>query len=134
MAGEKTKARDREQRLEEAFCAREEGATLRESAAAAGVHVATLCRWQNRESWIKEALRDAENFARRRRYALLPRRRPRVPWRRDCPLCGRPVVVRTGSRYRFWRCSFWPICPFASWRPRAPWDCPECAGPRFWSF
>ena len=121
------------ERLERAFSARQQGATLRQSAAAAGVHVATLCRWQNREPWIKKVLRQAEAFARRRYYASKPHRRPRVPWRKDCPLCGSAVVVRTGFAFRFWRCSTWPACLFASWRPRAPADCPGCNGPRFWS-
>jgi hypothetical protein len=125
-------------RLELAIEARENGATLRETAAAIGVHVATLCRWQVREPWVAEALRDAETYARRMHYASLPRRRPLVPWSRVCPSCGSWVKVARTRWTRwpglvFWRCSRWPFCRFASWRPRAPWDCPRCAGPRFWS-
>jgi ssDNA-binding Zn-finger/Zn-ribbon topoisomerase 1 len=122
-------------RVEPAFVAREEGATLREAAKAAGVHVATLCRWQNREKWIGDALRDAETYARRKHYANLPRRRPPVPWRRDCPQCRAEVEVRTANSpagFRFWRCSRWPLCQFASWRPPAPLDC-HCGGAMLWS-
>jgi PAS domain S-box-containing protein len=27
----------------------------------------------------------------------------------------------------------WPLCPWASWRPRAPRNCPACGGACFWS-
>jgi hypothetical protein len=132
-------------RLEPAFVAREGGATLREAAAAARVHVATLGRWQNREPWIRQALQDAEDyFWLMRRIEVLSqpaifsvgRRRPAVPWRGDCPRCGAGVEVRTADGpggLRFWRCSRWLDCSFVSWRPRAPQDCPRCGGPRFWS-
>jgi hypothetical protein len=33
----------------------------------------------------------------------------------------------------FWRCSRWPACGWARWRPRHPEDCPACGGPRYWS-
>jgi hypothetical protein len=121
-------------RLEKVLEAREGGATLRQAAKAAGVHVATVCRWQNRIDWFGEAMLDAADYARRRRFSTLPLRRPRVPCHPECPLCGRPVVVRTGEMLRFWRCSQWPRCRFASWRPRAPEDCSECGGARFWSY
>src|SRR5690348_6466989 len=95
-----------EDRLEKAFLAREGGATLRGAAAAAGVHVATLCRWGLREPWIRDALADCLDYAKRKRYLDWlrqgRRQRPRVPWRKDCPACGSRVVVRTaepGFRY-----------------------------------
>ena len=142
-------------RVEQAVAARGGGATLRQAAAAAGVHVATLCRWQIREPWIGQALRDAEQCARSAYYASRPYGRPNVPWRRDCPDCGAqlrvlsahgydgpavPPVFRTLLRghggyvwgLRFWRCSRWPACRFASWRPRALGDC-LCGGALLWS-
>jgi AcrR family transcriptional regulator len=127
--------RDREAAVEAALVAREDGATLRQAAKAAGVHVATLCRWVGRDDLLALAFRDAADFARRRKYAGRSHRRPSVPWRRDCPRCGAWVEVRGawGGGLRFWRCSRWPFCPFASWRPRAPGDCPRCGGPWFWS-
>src|SRR5262245_16777662 len=80
--------RDQGGALERALAAREEGATLRQGAAAAGVHVATLCRWQARDGLLREALTDAEWVARRRRFDSRPTRRPRVPWHPACPWCG----------------------------------------------
>jgi hypothetical protein len=122
-------------RLEKALAARDDGATLRQAAQAAGVHVATICRWQHRMDWFGSAMRDAADYARRRRFATSPLRRPPVPWHPDCPLCGRPVVVRTAvEMFRFWRCSQWTRCRFASWRPRAPEDCSACGGARYWSY
>ena len=113
--------------------ARRAGLTLREAAAKAGVHVATVCRWQAQDSKFWEALHDAEQEARRFVYSLRPRRRPRVGWRHDCPKCGALLEVRTAHTLRFWRCSRWPVCPFASWRPPVLLDCPLCEGPLFWS-
>src|SRR5262249_918121 len=58
-------------------------------------------------------------------------------WHPECPICKAPVVVRLaegGYTFAFWRCARWPDCPFASWRPRAPGDCPACGAPRFWSY
>jgi hypothetical protein len=127
---------DREAAVEAALVAREGGATLRQATKAAGVHVTTLCRWMRRDHLLALAFRHAEDFARRRKYARLPRRRPSVPWRRDCPRCGERVEVRTADPpggFRFWRCPRWPQCDFASWRPRAPRDCPNCGEPWFWS-
>jgi hypothetical protein len=122
--------------VEAALDAREAGATLRTAAKAAGVHVATLCRWMARDDMLALAFRDAADWAARCKYRQLPLRRPSVPWRTDCPRCGARVVVRTAdppAGFRFWRCSRWPACSFASWRPRAPGDCPGCGGPWFWS-
>ncbi len=120
-------------RMVKVLVARDDGGTLRQAAKAAGVHVATVCRWQNRVDWFGSAMLDAARLARRRRrFSTLPLRRPPVPWHPDCPLCGRPVVVRTAvGMLRFWRCSQWPRCTFASWRPRAPDDCSECGGIAF---
>lgn len=125
-------------KIERALVAREGGATLRESAAAAGVHVATLCRWVHRHPWLGQALEDAElcaRIARRRRRLLEPPRKPSVPWHPACPLCGElaAVVTMEFRVFAFWRCSTWPGCPFASWRPRYPEDCPACGSARFWS-
>jgi hypothetical protein len=136
--------------IEAALAARRGGATLRQAAAAAGVHVATLCRWQARSPALAEALEEARREAWGRRSPR-NRLRPHVPWDRRCPLCGANVLVLAATRresgrdlllvllqgwpekFRFWRCSRWPSCRFASWRPRAPGDCPRCGAARFWS-
>ncbi len=138
------------------------GSTLRAAAEAAGFHVATICRWRHTDPKLQtlfrivlRACREARKLWRLRQTALerlsaefhclvnswpperlekIARRRPRVGWSRRCPLCGRKVVIRTaGGRWRFWRCSRWPECSFASWRPRALQDCPACGAPCFWS-
>ncbi|HEY1376401.1 MAG TPA: helix-turn-helix domain-containing protein [Gemmataceae bacterium] len=114
------------------LAARRQGATLREAAAAAGVHVATVCRWQARDPELRDALAEAAEDA--REQLRPPRPRPPVRWRRDCPLCRAKVVIRSAAgRGRFWRCGRWPRCPWASWRPRAPRDCPRCGAYRVWS-
>jgi hypothetical protein len=110
--------------------ARRAGNTLRWSAVLAGVHVATVCRWQARDPALRKALADAAREAKDRRKA---EPRPQVRWRRDCPLCKAKVVVRTARGRRFWRCGRWPECPWASWRPRAPRNCRRCGAARFWS-
>jgi len=127
--------RDRQAAVERLLAAREAGATLAQAAAAAGVHVATVCRWQARDPELHTALAAAERSARRRRYASRPRRRPRVPCHPSCPECGAGVEVRgtCGFWPRFWRCRRWPACRWATWRPRHPQDCPQCGGPRYWS-
>jgi hypothetical protein len=50
--------------VEAMLAARETGATLRQAAAAAGVHVATVCRWQKRDPGLKAALQRAAEDAR----------------------------------------------------------------------
>jgi hypothetical protein len=109
------------------------GAMLRQAAESAGVHVATVCRWQARDPRLRQALAGARAPGRERSRDAKPDR-PRVRWRRDCPACRARVVVRTarGGRW-FWRCGRWPLCPWASWRPRAPRDCPRCGSYRVWS-
>jgi hypothetical protein len=114
--------------------AREDGATLREAAAAAGVHVATLCRWQKRDPGLKEALHQAAKDA-TSEVEIEYEPRPSVRWHRDCPRCKARVVVRTArGGLRFWRCARWPDCQWASWRPRAPRNCRRCGGVCYWSY
>jgi hypothetical protein len=104
------------------------GLTLRGAADVAGVHVATVCRWQQRDPGLKAALARAAREAWFRRAAPAESR-PRVRGHRDYPLCKARVVVRTASGgRRFWRCGRWPACPWASWRPRAPRNCRRCGG------
>lgn len=127
------------------------GLTLARASAAAGVHVATVCRWQVADPKFAGALRTARLDAARERYAAraaerpprLPRRGPDVRLRKPvvpihlcCPACGSLSETRRvafGPPVTFWRCSRWPLCPWASWRPRCPVDCPDCRGPLFWS-
>jgi hypothetical protein len=105
--------RDREAAVERLLVARDDGATLREAAAAAGVHVATASRWARRSQTLATALADSAEGTRLRRYASPPRGRPRVPCHPDCPRCGAGVEVRGVSGFwpHFWRCSRWPRCP-----------------------
>jgi hypothetical protein len=111
---------------------RRAGATLRQAAVMAGVHVATVCRWQKRDPAMRQALADAAKEGRRLRSPKGPR--PQVRWRRDCPLCKARVVVRAApGKLRFWRCGRWPWCRWASWRPRAPRNCKRCGAPCYWS-
>jgi hypothetical protein len=114
------------------------GETLRQ-AAAAGVHVATLCRWRQKCPALDLQLRLAQEAGWRARYKPPPRRRPRVRVHPLCPLCGAGVQVRNAfgwPGYAFWRCSGWPSgrCRWASWRPRHPEDCPSCGRHRLWTF
>lgn len=112
--------------------ARRAGATLRQAAAAAGIHVATVCRWQARDQELRQSLAEAAGESRRRRIRRGPR--PHVPWRKDCPLCQARVVVRTApGKLPFWRCGRWPLCSWASWRPRAPRNCKKCGATCYWS-
>ena len=127
--------RDRKAVIERLLAARRAGATLCQAAAAAGVHVATVCRWQARDHTLRKALYDA-NQQGCRQLTLLPRPRPpsSVPCHPLCPACGAVIVVRRAFGFlRFWGCSRWPLCPWASWRPRHPQDCPACGHPRYWS-
>jgi hypothetical protein len=109
--------------------ARERGATLRQIAAALGVHVSTLCRWQARSPRLNEVLQTTARAGSQRQQ----RGRPGVPWHRDCPLCKARVVVRKVKAVPYWRCGRWPLCSWASWRPRHPRNCPRCRSHRFWS-
>lgn len=139
--------------LRMAIAARHGGATLRASAKAGNISVATLCRWQVRYPDVKEALDAAlragyderiemeeaidaaDEREADRRFA--DRLRPGVPIHPLCPQCGAAVEVRSwlSSFYvRFWRCSRWKHeCSFRSWRPRHPSDCPHCGAARLWS-
>ena len=83
--------------LQKLLDARESGATLREAADAAGVHVATVCRWQKRDPDFAKKMREAKREARRLHYSMNHGPRPNVPWRRDCPWCKARVVVRTAN-------------------------------------
>jgi hypothetical protein len=126
--------RDRKAAIETLLNARADGASLQEAAAAAGVHVATVCRWLKLQPELHQWMNEARKQARRLAISLKPRSRPQVPWRRDCPLCKARVVVRTApGKLRFWRCGRWPWCSWASWRPRAPRNCRRCGSPCYWS-
>jgi hypothetical protein len=106
---------------------RQAGLTLRQAAEVAGVHVATVCRWQARDPQLRHTLRKA-------RPVKPLQERPPVPWHRDCPRCRARVVVRkTTGGVPFWRCGCWPYCRWSSWRPRAPRNCKRCGAPCFWS-
>jgi hypothetical protein len=118
--------------VEELVRWRRVGFTLRKAAGLAGVHVTTVCRWQNRDPALREALHQAAKEAQLQRSWVGPR--PHVRWRRDCPLCKARVVVRTAQgKLTFWRCGRWPLCSWASWRPRAPRNCKRCGAPCYWS-
>ena len=112
------------------------GATLREAAAAAGVHVATVCRWQARDTTLGRDIRAAA-FQGWQMRAVMRDYKPSVPVRPDCPQCGSVVEVATANApggFRFWRCAGWPGCTWASWRPPAPGRCSGCYhGVLYWS-
>jgi hypothetical protein len=108
------------------------GFILRVASKLAQVHVATVCRWQARDPALRAKIKEARREGRERRNPR-PERRPSVPWRRDCPECRAKVVVRTARGRRFWRCGRWPLCPWSSWRPRAPRNCRRCGSPCYWS-
>ena len=121
------------QRAKFVAAARRAGATLRAAAAFAGVHVATICRWQARYPDLREVFAEAAAEG-REQLRPPPTPRPNVRRRSDCPVCRARVVVRSaGGGGRFWRCGRWPACGWASWRPRAPRDCPRCGAYRVWS-
>ncbi len=125
--------RSRDEAVRMLVQARAGGLTLREAAAGAGVHVATVCRWQKRDTGLKAALKRVTREAWFHLAAPDESRRS-VRWHRDCPLCKARVVVRTAKGgVRFWRCGRWPACPWSSWRPRAPRNCRRCGGVCYWS-
>jgi hypothetical protein len=135
--------RDRPDVVAKLLAAYEAGARLRKAAEVAGVHVATVCRWQLRSPELAAELRAIavqvwEREVQKRRAAPRPRRVDplSVPCHPLCPQCRGPAgLVRSASgRLYFWQCYDWPDCPWRSWRPRYPHDCPECGTPRFWSY
>jgi hypothetical protein len=99
--------RDREAAVERLLVAKDDGATLSQAAAAAGVHVVTVCRWARRSPTLAEAVADSAEGARWRRYASRPKRRPRVTCHPCYPWCGAGVEVRGAWRFwpHFWHCS-----------------------------
>jgi len=111
------------------------GATIRQAAAAAGVSVASVFRWQARFPRFAEALAVASKQGLFFRTQSPRKREPRptVRWHARCPLCRAKAVVKTGAGRRFWRCGCFPHCRWASWRPRHPRNCSRCGGVRYWS-
>jgi hypothetical protein len=110
---------------------RRQGATLKEACRAAGIHIATLMRWQARHGRVRGLLEQARLEGWRLKHPPGSWRRPRVPTHPDCPRCGGEVGYRTACYcFRFVACR---DCGWASWRPRAPWDCPHCGGAMLWS-
>jgi len=112
--------------------ARRCGKTLRQAAAAAGVPLATVCRWGAKDAKFLKKLRDAEAAEQR---LLMESRgpKPSIPWHSDCPVCAATVVKSTYWGSRFCSCSRWPRSRWASWRRRLPIDFPDCGGVRYWS-
>jgi hypothetical protein len=113
-----------------------QGRSMRRAAREAEVHRSTLARWRRADSGLDQQFRDALRHGRTLRRI----RRDRLTFNfstlthPDCPVCGAAVEVRSAARgIRFWRCQRWPTCPWSSWRPRHPDDCPDCGGPRLWS-
>jgi hypothetical protein len=69
--------------------------------------VATLCRWQVGNPDFHQPTREAHDLARAKVKGIGPR--PKVRWRRDCPLCQARVAVRSVA----------PPCAFLALRPLA---------------
>jgi hypothetical protein len=67
--------------VERPVTARRAGLTLRQAANAAGVHVATVCRWQARDQALHEELAEAATEAKAERLPQGPR--PRVVYQFD---------------------------------------------------
>jgi hypothetical protein len=113
---------------------RRAGLSLAAASAAAGVHVATTCRWQASDPAFACSLENALWAYWLGDAPPEPEEPPPARWRNECPLCRAKLVVRTTrGGARFWRCGLWPRCRWASWRPRHPRNCPRCRGPRLWS-
>ncbi len=46
-----------------------------------------------------------------------------------CPLCGSPVVIRTGRYGKFYACSTFPACTYTKQKPEIiDMNCPKCGG------
>ncbi len=135
--------RDRPEAVDAFLEAMAEGASVKAAAGAAGVHRGTVYRWMLASPMLARALEEVvEEHRRAHRLAFLATpswlsQRPRVPVHPECPECFSDVEVRRADDPRvgfaFWRCSRWPRCGWASWRPRHPGNCPECGEPRFYS-
>jgi hypothetical protein len=67
---------------------RRTGRTLRQCAAAVGIHVATVCRWQVADPRFYRRMRDAERAATSQNLTRRPTRKPRVRWGSVCPRCS----------------------------------------------
>jgi ferredoxin len=109
---------DRAAVITKLLAARRDGATLREAATAAGVNVATVCRWQLRCPELAAALEAAHSAAcsaaAQHRAAPPPRiDKFSVPCHPQCPKCGAPAqIARTASgRLYFWKCTREQTCP-----------------------
>jgi ssDNA-binding Zn-finger/Zn-ribbon topoisomerase 1 len=114
------------------------GLTIRAACAAVGIHPATAHRWTNASIGFALSLTNARGQAQEDLATNDELRQTcRIPVHDRCPLCTAEIdavyTARTARKFRFWRCSTWPACPWASWRPRAPEDCPRCGGVRLWS-
>ena len=98
---ESTPAQSKEAKIATLVQARRADLTLREAAKLAGVHVATVCRWQARDPALRKALVEAEREAKRHRYLLASRPSPpgslapRMPGMQGESRCtvGRPLVA-----------------------------------------
>jgi hypothetical protein len=124
--------KDRQAALAPILAALAAGKTLRQAAAAAGVHVATLCRWQARSEALAAALAQARPPRPPRADPFAPyRQRPTVPWHPCRPRCGWEVEIQRERSWYWWQCRG---CLWHSWRPRHPKDCPQCGSYRLWSW
>lgn len=126
--------KDRQVALGPILAALTSGKTLRQAAAAGGVHVATLCRWQARSEAVAQALAQAR--PRRTRltaadYLALYQQRPNVPCHPRCPQCHSEVEIQEERGWYWWQCF---VCGWRSWRPRHPTDCRQCGSHRLWSW
>ena len=125
--------KDRQADLAVVLAALAAGSTLRQAAAAAaGVHVATLCRWQARSEAVALALTQARPPHPPLADPFAPyQQRPTVSWHPRCPCCDGVVVTQQVRGWYWWACIF---CAWKSWRPRHPENCPHCGSHRLWSW